>query len=150
MKQNKIVPLQELTLLDRFLFDETMEDLEACRAMLEIALESEGAIEHPDEEKVRNSESPRLGKIHNRVCKVKASEEMGVKYMQEWEEKIYIREEGREEGRREGMEALILDNLEENKTEEEIIQKLIRRFAVSEEGARELFEKYGYENHKKE
>ena len=43
-KRNKITPLQELTLMDRFLFDETMEDLEACQAMLEIILESEKPI----------------------------------------------------------------------------------------------------------
>lgn len=43
-KQDKITPLQELTLLDRFLFDETMEDIETCQAMLEILLESEQAL----------------------------------------------------------------------------------------------------------
>ena len=40
---------------------------------------------------------------HERVCKVRTSEEIGVKYMQEWEEKYYERQEGREEGRKEGI-----------------------------------------------
>ena len=34
-------------------------------------------------------------------------------------------------------EAMILDNLEENKTAEQIIEKLIRRFSLSPEAARE-------------
>lgn len=283
VKQNRITPLQKLTLLSRFLFDETMEDLEACQAMLEISLESDQSItlhssasekemrtnpdlraarldifaqdeeetiynaemqgkntgslprrsryyqahldvtllklgetnfnalndsymimiaafdlfgkgkykytfkmsceedptiklddgavrvflntrgtdsegvsqelidflhyiENPDENQVIKSKSPRIQQIHRRVCDIKASEEMGVKYMQEWEEKIYIREEGREEGRqegrKEGIEALILDNLEERRTEEQIIQKLVRRFSLTEEEARELVKEH--------
>ena len=41
-------------------------------------------------------------RMHDRVCKVKVNEEIGVKYMQAWEEKYYEREEGREEGREKG------------------------------------------------
>lgn len=281
-KRNKITPLQELTLMDRFLFDETMEDLEACQAMLEIILESEqpivlrvsesekeertapdlraarfdifaqdeedtvynaemqkknkgnlpkrsryyqahldvallelgetdfnkmnpsymimigafdlfghgkyrytfhmrceeepsirledGAtriflntkgqdsegvsqelidflkyVENPDEVQAKKSKSPRIGRIHERISSIKASEEMGVKYMQEWEEKIYIREEGRQEGTRLGIQALILDNLEEKKSEEQIIQKLMKRFSLSEDEARRYFVKYSCE-----
>lgn len=59
-------------------------------------------IECPEESQVINSKSPRIRKIHERVSKIKESEEMGVKYMQLWEEKIYIREEGKQEGKREG------------------------------------------------
>ena len=39
-----------------------------------------------------------LRRIHEHICKLKASEEMGVRYMQAWEEKVKEREEGREEG----------------------------------------------------
>ena len=72
--------------------------------------------------------------MHERVCKVKVNEEIGVKYMQAWEEKYYEREEGREEGRMntlvslvcrklaKGMEAAaIADMLEE---EEDVIQDI--------------------------
>jgi hypothetical protein len=52
------------------------------------------------------SESSRIHRIHERVQKVKANEEIGVKYMQAWEERYYdkldARLEGRREGRREG------------------------------------------------
>ena len=56
-------------------------------------------------------------------------------------------EEGREaglaEGRAEGgIEVLILDNLEEGKTEEQILCKLEKRFGLSREAAKECIEKY--------
>ena len=75
-----------------------------------------------------------MRRVHDRVCKVKVNEEIGVKYMQAWEEKYYEREEGREEGRMntlvsqvcrklaKGMEAAaIADMLEE---EEDVIQDI--------------------------
>ena len=39
------------------------------------------------------SESERIRKIHSFVQKIRSSEEMGVKYMQAWEEKVLEREE---------------------------------------------------------
>ncbi len=50
-----------------------------------------------------NSEKIKL--IHNTVTKVKISEQMGVKYMQWWEELEEAKDEGRKEGRLEGHEA---------------------------------------------
>ena len=44
------------------------------------------------------SESERIRKIHSFVQKIRSSEEMGVKYMQAWEEKVLEREEGRDKG----------------------------------------------------
>ena len=48
------------------------------------------------------TESGKIKLIHENVKKIKSSEKMGVKYMQLWEEKALIREEGRSEGRSEG------------------------------------------------
>lgn len=53
----------------------------------------------------------RVRKIHECVERIKSSEEMGVKYMQTWEEKIIERQEGKEEGRIVGMVEAILDLL---------------------------------------
>lgn len=55
-------------------------------------------IETLDGNLVENSDSTRLKKIHACVNQIKANEEMGVKYMQKWEEKLFDREEGMEEG----------------------------------------------------
>lgn len=59
--------------------------------------------------------------------------------------------EGREEEREAGIRRLIEDNLEEKKTEEIIIQKLIRWFSMDEQTAQLYLDKYaGSENEKEE
>lgn len=73
-------------------------------------------IEYNESEEYKQS-SPNLDRIINRVSQVKASEEVGVKYMQRWEEEALIRNEGKEEGREEGkIETKVIDikNLMEN------------------------------------
>ena len=50
-----------------------------------------------------------------------------------------------EEGIELGIEALILDNLEEGKTEEVIVNKLVKRFGLEPKAARKYFEKYSKE-----
>ena len=55
--------------------------------------------------------------IVNRVSQVKANEEVGVKYMQRWEEEAIIRHEGREEGRAEGLAEGLAEGREEGRAE---------------------------------
>ena len=43
-KQNRITPLQDLNLLNRFLFDETMEDTKTCQAMPKLHLNQKDEI----------------------------------------------------------------------------------------------------------
>lgn len=120
-------------------------------------------IENTTDEAVNNMDSERIRRIHERVRKVKASEEVGVRYMQAWEENYYDKEEAREEGRleghaaglregrleghvaglREGIRALVLDNLEDGNSHERIVEKLMRRFSLTEEEAASYVEKYG-------
>jgi hypothetical protein len=59
------------------------------------------------------SESSRIHRIHERVQKVKANEEIGVKYMQAWEERYYDNLDARLEGKIEATIESILDLLEE-------------------------------------
>lgn len=60
-------------------------------------------LENTTDRAASESGSERIRRIHERVSKVKANEEIGVKYMQAWEERYYDRQEGREEGREEGL-----------------------------------------------
>lgn len=104
-------------------------------------------VENTTFEKAVKSGSERIMRIHERVCKVKESEKVGVKYMQAWEEKYYEKEEAREEGRQEGareggIEMLIIDNLEEGISKERILEKLKRRYALSEQEAAAYLEQY--------
>ena len=57
-------------------------------------------MEHTTEE--ISCSTSRLQEIKNHVNIVKSSEEIGVKYMQEWEEKILEKRKARAEGRAEG------------------------------------------------
>ena len=147
--------LQELTLFDRFLFNETMEipgtrsfnllndtcvimitpfdlfgkgkycytfhpyceeepDLRLKDGAVRIFLNSHGTnrdevseelvalleyMETMDADKI-GDDSENLKKLHEYVEQIKASEEIGVKYMQKWEELEYEREDAREEGRK--------------------------------------------------
>ena len=51
-------------------------------------------MEHSTDEISEACESKRIQEMHRRVCQIKASEKAEVKYMQTWEEKILIKQEG--------------------------------------------------------
>ncbi|MCR5196514.1 MAG: Rpn family recombination-promoting nuclease/putative transposase [Pseudobutyrivibrio sp.] len=69
-----------------------------------------------------------LSKIIQRVSQLKANEEVGVRYMQKWEEEILIKEEGREEGREEG----------KTETSIEYISNLMKNMNLSAEDAMKI------------
>ena len=59
-------------------------------------------IEHTTEEVSRECKSERIKDMQKRISAIKSNEEIGVKYMQEWEEKIIEKRRAREEGLAEG------------------------------------------------
>ena len=132
MNQRK--SLKELNLLDKFLFDEAMDDPENVKTMLDIILLNTRG-KHPElvspeliellkymersmDEVSGECKSKRIQEMHRRVCQIKASEKAEVKYMQTWEEKILIKQEGIAEGR-----------LEEKK---ELTRKLANKFSIEQ------------------
>jgi len=58
-------------------------------------------VEKDDEELALRSNSENLKRIHACVKQIKSSEEMGVRYMQRWEEEIILRQKGKAEGKAE-------------------------------------------------
>ena len=108
--------LKDLNLLDRFLFAEAMEDPVIMQTILEIILgkdillkyppqaEKEKLIEllryieHTTEEVSSSCRSGKIRELQRRIAMIKSSEEIGVKYMQEWEEKVIEQRRAREEG----------------------------------------------------
>ncbi len=102
------------------------------------------------DETANKTTSSKIKLIHQNVRKIKASEKMGVKFMQQWEVEVLARQEGHEEGIKKGLQtglengikALIVDNLEENIPKERIIKKLIRHFSLTENKANEYYLKY--------
>ena len=126
MNQRK--SLKELNLLDKFLFDEAMDDPENVKTMLDIILlntrgkhpelvspeliELLKYMEHSTDDVSEACESKRIQEMHRRVCQIRASEKTEVKYMQSWEERIMIKQEGIAEGRIEGKKALLKSLIE--------------------------------------
>ena len=112
-------------------------------------------LEHTNDETAANMDSERIQRIHQRVRKVKTSEEAGVRYVQAWEERYYEREEARNEGIAQGLEqglsqgvekgirAMVLDYIEEGFDENKILIKLQKRFTLSEQKAKEYYKKFG-------
>jgi len=82
-------------------------------------------IERTDDEFAEQTKSEKIRKIHGCVKKIKSSEEMGVKYMQSWEEKIIDRQKGREEGRLEDRAQIVLEFLQEFGTVSDVLQERI-------------------------
>ena len=79
-------------------------------------------MEHSTDEVSEVCKSERIQKMHRRICQIKASEKPEVKYMQSWEEKILIKQEGIAEGRLEG-------KLEEK---QELMRKLSNKFSIEQ------------------
>ena len=79
-------------------------------------------MEHSTDEVSEVCKSERIQKMHRRICQIKASEKTEVKYMQSWEEKILIKQEGIAEGRLEG-------KLEEK---QELMRKLANKFSIEQ------------------
>ena len=90
--------------------------------------------------------SSRIKEIHRRVSQIKSSEKIGVRYMQEWEERAYELQEAREQGIEQGIEcgirALVQDNLEEGVSKEKILLKLQKRFSMDAAKADAYFERF--------
>ena len=63
MTMNEMTKLEELNLLDRFLFDETMEDLETYQATISILLENQITLLGRSETEKEFRVSPQLREI---------------------------------------------------------------------------------------
>ena len=136
MNQRK--SLKELNLLDKFLFDEAMDDPENAKTMLDIILlntrgkhpelvsleliELLKYMERSTDEVSGECKSKRIQEMHRRVCQIKASEKAEVKYMQTWEEKILIKQAGIAEG----------EQIGRSKEKTEFVKKLSNKFSIEQ------------------
>ncbi|XCP85284.1 hypothetical protein ABXS75_00290 [Roseburia hominis] len=132
-KKQNIIPLKDLNLTSRFLFDEVMDDPQAHQDALSIIFGRNIPLLSKVETEKELRVSPLSRSIRmdvfsmdegNSVYNTELSEEIGVKYMQAWEEKYYEREEGREEGRKIERQDMIKKKLQKNKSPETIADEL--------------------------
>lgn len=94
------------------------------------------------DQRAEMSSSERIREMHRAIQKIRASEKMGVKYMQKWEERVYDRLEGKIEGKKEAKadlnklnQALLRDNrledLVRSTTDPEFQEQLLREYHIS-------------------
>ncbi len=60
-------------------------------------------FEDSTDETASKAGSKRISRLHEKISDIKASEEIGVKFMNAWEEKLLDRQEGYDEGKQEGL-----------------------------------------------
>lgn len=98
-------------------------------------------IEHTTNQMDKEFECTKIQEIQKRINQMKLSEEMGVRYMQLWEEKAYEREEALEEGRKEaelsGIKAMIASLRECGIDDGTICSKLMVHYHLTKEQAEE-------------
>ena len=70
-------------------------------------------LENTTDEEALRSGSERIQRIHEKVKRARFSEEVGLKYMQAWEERYYDKQEAREEGLAEGRKKGLAEGREE-------------------------------------
>ena len=95
-------------------------------------------MENTTEQAGARSKNEKIRRKQEQVHRIKSSEEMGVRYMQEWEEKAMEREKEREIVL-EQMNSLIKILLEQGRSEE------LLRATKEEEYREELFKEFGIE-----
>ena len=79
-------------------------------------------MQHSTDEVSGACESKRIQEMHRRVCQIRASEKTEVKYMQTWEEKILIKQEGIAEG----------EQIGRSKEKTEFVKKLSNKFSIEQ------------------
>ena len=83
-------------------------------------------MEHSTDEVSGACKSKWIQEMHRRVCQIKASEKTEVKYMQSWEERIMIKQEGIAEGRIEG------EKIGKLRGKRELLEKLSDKFSIEQ------------------
>ena len=82
--------------------------------------------------------SEKVTKIQRAVEQIKSNEEIGVKYMQKWEEIAEAREKGREEGR----EQLLINQIQKKQAKGKDLAQIAEELEMTEEEVQKILDKY--------
>ena len=81
--------------------------------------------------------SEKVTKIQRAVEQIKSNEEIGVKYMQKWEEIAEARAEGREEGR----EQLLINQIQKNQAKGKDLAQIAEELEMTEEEVQSVLDR---------
>ena len=98
-------------------------------------------MQHSTDEVSGACESKRIQEMHRRVCQIRASEKTEVKYMQAWEERLMVKQEGIEEGEKIVLRSQISKKLDKKYSAEQIAEMLELDVADVEKIIKELQDK---------
>ena len=98
-------------------------------------------VENTNELQGETFHSEKVTKIQKAVQQIKSNEEIGVKYMQKWEEIAEAREEGREEGRTEGREQLLINQIQKKQAKGKNITQIADELEITEEEVQSVLER---------
>ena len=85
--------------------------------------------------------SEKVTKIQRAVEQIKSNEEIGVKYMQKWEEIAEARAKGREEGREEGREQLLINQIQKKQAKGQDITQIADELEMTEEEVQSVLDR---------
>lgn len=88
-----------------------------------------------------NARTAGLARLHEMVTKVKTDREVGLAYMKSYEIEKRIRENAQEEERAEGIRIFVTSNLEDHVPEERILSKLQKYYHLTQEEAKDYYDK---------
>ena len=95
-------------------------------------------MQHSTDEVSGACESKRIQEMHRRVCQIRASEKTEVKYMQAWEERLMVKQEGIKEGEKIILRCQISKKLDKKYSAEQIAEMLELDVADVEKIIKEL------------
>ena len=98
-------------------------------------------VENTNELQEEMFRSEKVTKIQKAVGQIKSNEEIGVKYMQKWEEIAEAREEGREEGRTEGREQLLINQIQKKQAKGKTITQIADELEITEEEVQSVLDR---------
>ena len=124
MQKNKIKPLKDLRLLDRFLFAELIEFL--------------NYVEKTNELQGETFHSEKVTKIQKAVQQIKSNEQIGVKYMQEWEE----RQDEIDKAIKADREKRTLELIQKKQAKGKDLTQIADELEMTEEEVQKILDKY--------
>ena len=124
MQENKIKPLKDLRLLDRFLFAELIEFL--------------NYVEKTNELQGETFHSEKVTKIQRAVQQITSNAQIGVKYMQEWEERQDEIDKAIEADR----EKRTLELIQKKQAKGKDITQIADELEMTEEEVQKILDKY--------
>ena len=95
-------------------------------------------VEKTNELQEETFRSEKVTKIQRAVQQIKSNEEIGVKYMQKWEEIAEARAEGREEGR----EQLLINQIQKKQAKGKDLTQIADELEMTEEEVQKILDKY--------